>query len=181
MRVVTEKNETTAFLSLSQKDEQQQIEVAGVGKQKLFAVLMKWCNANFKDSIRVDTTLHTDTCLVSGEGMFWGSYTYHPGVPNSNFAPVNFEVLFHFEVKVCDGKYVIAINHFRPQITNVTSQDGSFRNPTSGAVTPYNQPTFETDFVKLFAAIGEQTDMAAHGLFKSVSKYIAKARNKGEL
>ena len=184
IRVVSQKDEQPIMInSFSIKDRQQQSEVAGADKRKLFAVLMKWCKANFKDSIRVDTAGHTDTCRMSGQGMFTGSYTYHAAAPNRNIAPVNFEVVFKFEIKVTGSQYLIAITRLWPHIIDVTGPNEGFQNPKANATQSYAQPDFETDLTQLYATISEQADLDTNRLYRSAARYIAKAKNKknGEL
>ena len=110
-----------------------------------------------------------------------GSYTYHAESPTSNVAPVNFEVQFSYEIKVSDGRYSIAISRLTSREISISGPDEGFQNPKARTSIPQNQGNFQTDITRLYAAIGEETNLDINRLFRSASKYVAKAQKKGEL
>jgi hypothetical protein len=160
--------------------------VAGANKDKLTLVMNKWLASNYTATTNAVTA--PGATALNGEGLFLGSIAvarpqHDPSSTdrlNTNMAPVDYKVKFTIKVFVTDEKYAIVLNNLKLEFYNVNTP-----------VEPYyegNYPSVEIpdenrgmDVGEMYVRMFKDINFNLQDVAKSASKYIAKAKKKGDL
>jgi hypothetical protein len=156
--------------------------VAGANKDKLAVALNKWFASNY------NSTANSGPTVITGEGDFRGSIaSQHPehDVQASdrvatNMNPVDYKVRFTIKVLVGDEKYAIVVSNLKLEFFNVNSPIEPYYIGDGPPVT-IPQENSGMDIGELYVRMFEDINLNLQDIGKSASKYVAKAKKKGEI
>jgi hypothetical protein len=162
--------------------------VPGAKKDKLLVLLNKWMRSNYTASANAGAASAGDEITINAEGNFTGQCAVERpqyDVNSSdrvatNKTPVPYKVRFTIKVVVADEKYTIVVNNFILEYFNVFTPFEQFYNGTSQPILiPEEQRGMDIGqfYIRLFDGI----KLSLQDIDKSASKYIAKAKKRGDL
>ena len=158
--------------------------VAGAKKDKLASVLNKWFASNYTAT----TNAGPDAIAINGEGLITGSVAlarpeHDPASSDrlaTNANPMDYKVRFTIKVLVDDEKYEIAVNNLKLEFFNVNSPFEPYYigdGPNVSIPDEYRGIDLGEMYVRMF----EDINANLQDIAKSASKYVAKARKRGDL
>ncbi len=158
--------------------------VAGANKDKLTLIMNKWLASNYTAT----TNAGAAAAALSGEGVFTGSVAvarpqHDPSSTDrltTNMAPVDYKVRFTIKIFVADEKYEIVINDLKLEFYDVNTPLEPFyaENYPLVLIPDENRGM---DVGEMYVRMFEDINFNLQNIAKSATKYIAKAKKKGDL
>lgn len=160
----------------------------GAKKDKLVIVLNKWLADNYTAIGNASKPTGDDAATLHGEGFFSASVAaqrqqYDANATDrvvTNVPPVDYKVKFTIVINVADEKYTIVITRLKLELFNVISPFEAFYNGTIPNI-PIPEEERGTDIGEMYVRMFRSINLSLQDIGKSASKYIAKAKKKGEL
>jgi hypothetical protein len=162
--------------------------VEGAKKDKLAPVLNKWFASNFKTSGNPMAKADSDIIKMNGEGSSQGSYapkhlTPFQSAPDKltvNESAIDYKINFTVQIVVTDGKYNIVLSSFKIEVFNVTTPlEQYYTRDFPHIIIPEEHS--DMDISEMYSYIFEDMNFDLQRVMASASKYVAKAKKKGDI
>jgi hypothetical protein len=162
--------------------------VEGTKKDKLAAVLNKWFESNYTPTTDASAATGVGALTINGDGLFIGTISLarpQYDIQSSdrvatNMEAVQYKVRFAIKVLVSDEKYEIVANKFNLEFFNINSPiEPFYNNDRPMVIVP--SANRGMDLGELYVRMFEDINLNLQDIAKSASKYVAKAKKKGEI